>query len=552
MRLVPVLVAVTMALALTTPALAERRGMVVVNAAAEEADAPALIAALRSRGFTTTGGAALALEAIRAGLSDLHAGGAPAERIVVALIGRFVHSPAGGWFLGAGADEPDLVGIGAEAIDLATVWQVATQAPAGAVILLGEVEGAAGPGLAPGAGPLDALPPGITVIRGSPEAVAGLLTSDLLAPGTPVVDALAARPDMEAAGLLLPGLALIPAGEAPVAVSPALPDAIAAAELRDWESAQRVGTTAAYEAFLDSWPTGRFAAQARAARAVLATPPAPPQPTGPEAVEQALGLDREDRRRVQRALVDLGYNTRGVDGIFGPATRSALGAWQRSAGLGATGFLAPGQIALLQGDADRARAAREAEDRAYWRSTGASGSEAGLRAYLARYPNGLFATEARRTLAAIEADRNAASDDAAWRHARRADTVAAYRAYLREWPRGRHAADAQRRIDQIEGSDSERVAWDRARSEDSIGGYQEYLRRWPNGRHATEARRRIERLTAQQTPTNRDDIAWTIARRQDTPGAYMAYLAEFPNGRHAGEALVRLTGFGRPLRPQPR
>ena len=53
----------------------------------------------------------------------------------------------------------------------------------------------------------------------------------------------------------------------------------------------------------------------------------------------------------------------------------------------------------LLAEADRARAARDADDRAYWRRTGEDGSEAGLTAYLGRYPDGLYAATARERLA---------------------------------------------------------------------------------------------------------------------------------------------------------
>ena len=40
----------------------------------------------------------------------------------------------------------------------------------------------------------------------------------------------------------------------------------------------------------------------------------------PEQVEDALGLSRGERRNIQQDLTDLGFNTRGVDGLFGNGT----------------------------------------------------------------------------------------------------------------------------------------------------------------------------------------------------------------------------------------
>jgi peptidoglycan hydrolase-like protein with peptidoglycan-binding domain len=478
MRLIAFLIAVLLA----APVAAERRALVIVNGDTA-ADAAALTDAFAARGFDIGGGTDLTAAEMRAALSDLYAGGAPAERLVVVLIGRFVAADRGGWFLGddAGPDEIDLATVGGAALDLTTVYEVAALAPAGSVVLLGEVgddTAAPGAGLSPGPGAFDALPQGIALVRGPAEAVADFVTEEMLAPGGTLLSALAGHPELEGAGLILPGLPFIPSGEAPV-----FSDAIPAAEARDWQAAQRVGTTAAFDAFLAAWPNGRFADQARDRIASLTLTP--------EDVEAGLGLSRDARRAVQRALTELGYNTRGIDGIFGPGSRSAIAGWQRANGYDDTGFLAPGQVAALQAEADRVRSEREAEDRAYWQATGASGREADLRAYLNRYPNGLFAATARQQLTAIEGERQSAADRDAWDRARRADNIAAYRSYLREFPNGRYVQQARDRIDEIEGASgnrAERAAWDRARDANTIGAYQEYLASFPNGRNAAEAR----------------------------------------------------------------
>ncbi|TRW92136.1 lytic murein transglycosylase [Paracoccus sp. M683] len=49
------------------------------------------------------------------------------------------------------------------------------------------------------------------------------------------------------------------------------------------------------------------------------------------------GLTIDDRRRMQSRLTAMGYDTKGSDGVIGPATREAISAFQRSRGLPATG-----------------------------------------------------------------------------------------------------------------------------------------------------------------------------------------------------------------------
>lgn len=51
----------------------------------------------------------------------------------------------------------------------------------------------------------------------------------------------------------------------------------------------------------------------------------------------AIALYRETVRATQQRLVDLGFLKGGVDGAFGPGTRSAVEAFQKAAGLQATG-----------------------------------------------------------------------------------------------------------------------------------------------------------------------------------------------------------------------
>lgn len=99
---------------------------------------------------------------------------------------------------------------------------------------------------------------------------------------------------------------------------------------------------------------------------VASVPAPPPEPelSGPELAEQALGLSREQRREVQWALTALGFDTGGVDGLFGSRTRESIRAYQADRGLERSGFLAQDQWQrlLAEGEAPvAALKAREAE-----------------------------------------------------------------------------------------------------------------------------------------------------------------------------------------------
>ena len=78
----------------------------------------------------------------------------------------------------------------------------------------------------------------------------------------------------------------------------------------------------------------------------------------PQRAEASLNLSDTDRKRVQAALTALGHEVP-TTGYFGPVTRAAITAWQKTQGLPATGFLDASQLAALQGKAATARRADE-------------------------------------------------------------------------------------------------------------------------------------------------------------------------------------------------
>ncbi|WP_298915342.1 lytic murein transglycosylase [uncultured Algimonas sp.] len=55
--------------------------------------------------------------------------------------------------------------------------------------------------------------------------------------------------------------------------------------------------------------------------------------------EGDMGLNKPQKEALQQALTAQGYDTKGVDGLIGPATRAAIRAWQRDNGLPADGYV---------------------------------------------------------------------------------------------------------------------------------------------------------------------------------------------------------------------
>ncbi|WP_209426281.1 peptidoglycan-binding protein [Pararhodobacter sp. SW119] len=434
-----------LALILANEDHAELRPVRGIGDLAEEA-----AARLESAGFAvsvtrdaTTTGLRDALAALEADLRDNEN-----PRVVIVLAGHFVHAGARAWLLGTEAAALSPVRADGVGLRLGTVLALAGARPGGAIVALAEstFPGDPGQGLIGGLPAAIEVPQGVTLVRGPAGQIAGFLRA-VGQPGTRVEAALAQGRALRAEGFLPAHLPFLPADFSPGED----------AERRAWEAAEAEGTEEALIAFLENQPEGRFAARARAALEA--------QENAPERIEAALGLSRDERRAIQRDLTLLGRDTRGIDGIFGPGTRGAIRNWQRANEYADTGYLDRDQIFRLAAQSARRAAELEAEarerqveidrqDRAYWRDTGAGADEAGLRAYLDRFPDGLFATIARDRLAGIEGERQAAAqarDRAAWDAASDADSPGAYRRYLEAFPQGAFVEAARDRLDALTG-----------------------------------------------------------------------------------------------------
>ena len=146
-----------------------------------------------------------------------------------------------------------------------------------------------------------------------------------------------------------------------------------------WEYASKDASPAAYQAYLDKYPDGQFAALAKAkldaaskappaapstpepvpVSAPTTSPPVAPAPApieippavrtteATEGMEVDMKMSQTDRSNVQRRLTALQFSTGGTDGAFGPMTRAAIKGWQRGNGIVESGFLNQPQYDLL-------------------------------------------------------------------------------------------------------------------------------------------------------------------------------------------------------------
>ena len=125
-----------------------------------------------------------------------------------------------------------------------------------------------------------------------------------------------------------------------------------AVELAFWNSIAGSGNVAMFEEYKRRYPEGTFTGLAdlkikelTAEEQTAALPP-PATPT-PEEIERGLGLSREERKLIQRALNDLKHEAGVDDGIFGSRTRKAIRAWQVASNTDATSHLTGDQAKAL-------------------------------------------------------------------------------------------------------------------------------------------------------------------------------------------------------------
>ncbi|RJT40584.1 hypothetical protein D3227_08460 [Mesorhizobium waimense] len=185
--------------------------------------------------------------------------------------------------------------------------------------------------------------------------------------GKPVVAAPVTKPATDAAGAAAAAAPALVVGEPPSWE----------VEQRLWDEASKRNSVPFYEAYLEQFPSGRFATVARlsidelndpktedrqvaaldadeanansgsAVRTTVGISDDMKQALGSELTESAIGLDREGRIDLQLRVEALGNELGRVDGNIGPKTRQAIGDWQEKNGLPPTTFLTREQLAFL-------------------------------------------------------------------------------------------------------------------------------------------------------------------------------------------------------------
>lgn len=145
-------------------------------------------------------------------------------------------------------------------------------------------------------------------------------------------------------------------------------------ELEYWRSVKESNKPEELNAYLSAYPNGQFKALALARLAAIKSgpstttrnlnagvDPATFTDDATQLTEDQIGLDKGQRRDVQRRLTGLGFDTK-VTGAFNEETRSVLKRWQAARGYPSTGYLNKLQHKALLSEIVAAAPATASED----------------------------------------------------------------------------------------------------------------------------------------------------------------------------------------------
>lgn len=147
-------------------------------------------------------------------------------------------------------------------------------------------------------------------------------------------------------------------------------------EIELWDLVRKKNIAADYEAYLEMYPSGSFAAEARRRASVLrAAPAVTPKTLNSKAIEERLRLSHLERVLIQHGLNVLGADAGQPDGAIGARTRRAIQTYQIATGATETGYLTFDQASALIGAGKRAMGAKKHANRASHRSSNSKPSE---------------------------------------------------------------------------------------------------------------------------------------------------------------------------------
>jgi len=285
---------------------------------------------LRQAGYFVISGRDLSLDEIRKALVVMDDRLSQSERVIVMLNGHFVHSATDTWFVPVDTATTSRAAISYQGLSVSSILDILAERPGQAALFLGTYprDIPTGRGLTPGIGTLT-IPQGVFVATGKPDDIDLTFRRDFMAQGAGFAEALSHAPDSVSGAGFISNTASVTGNDSAAAEA-------AATEEGFWQAIKALNASAGFALYLQTYPSGQHAFEAQ--RQIIALKSQDDENRAKSA-EDDLDLSRDERRAVQENLTLLGYDTRGVDGVFGRGTRAAIAAWQKDEGFDPTGYL---------------------------------------------------------------------------------------------------------------------------------------------------------------------------------------------------------------------
>jgi len=265
-------------------------------------------------------------------------------------------------------------------------------------------------------------------------------------------------------------------------------EAVEAADNVAWQSAEKTNTEAAYKKYLQQYPGGLHAAQAKKKIA---------------AYEQA--REEESRKKREREAAEARAREDAEKRRHEEIERKRREAAQ----------------------AAREQQLREQADHDLWEFAEEADTEAAYKKYLSKYSNGIHVNQAKKKIAAYHEEREAAEKKKREEEERRKYEEAEKR-------RKQEEAEGLKR----EEEQADKSAWELAQKTDTAEGYARYLRMYSSGRYAVQAYRLQQELIENEAEATAKKQREEEARKKREREAAEARAREEAEKRRREETLA--------------
>lgn len=147
-------------------------------------------------------------------------------------------------------------------------------------------------------------------------------------------------------------------------------------------------------------------------------------------------------------------------------------------------------------------------------------------------------------------------EEVAWQKATNTNEITAFTAYLTKYPQGRYRSNAIHAIEKIQhekkaaAKAADTAAFDLAKGINTIKSHQLYLEIYPQGEHKHEAAatiKNLKRKLAVEAKLKEEKAAWKKASKTEKKADYEAYLAKHSDGPNADQAEAALSAINKSL-----